>query len=228
MEALELLANNLANASSSGFKADRESYSTYFSPEALEGPEGTYPTFSPLVERNWTDFSQGPSLFTGRDLDFAMIGPGFFVVETPFGLRCTRAGHFRLSPTGVLEDMLGNPVRGKDGKAIRLNPALEFSVDAAGVFRQQGQVVAQFEVIDFAERSHLQKSGQAYFRYETHQAFRLPSPRVEQRSLEGANFQAAEGAVRLVGILRQFEGLQKALTLAGEMNRRALEEVARV
>lgn len=223
-----MLANNLANAGSSGFKADRESYSTYFSPEALQGPEGSYPTFSPVVDRNWTDFSQGPAVPTGRGSDLAIAGSGFFVIETSEGPRCTRSGHFRLSPSGGLEDMSGHPVRGKDGKGIRLDPAQDFTVDATGVFRQGGQVVGQLEVIDFADRSRLIKSGSTYFRYEQPLSFAVAAPRIQQGSLEGANFQPAEAAVRLVGVMRQFEALQKALSLASEMNRKTLEDVARV
>ncbi|MBL8231786.1 MAG: flagellar hook basal-body protein [Bryobacterales bacterium] len=226
-ETLEMLANNLANAGSSGFKADRESYSTYFSSESLNGPEGSYPTYSPVVDRRWTDFSQGPSVPTGGGTDFAIIGSGFFVVDTQDGPRCTRSGHFRISPSGGLEDMSGHPVRGKHGNSIRLDPAQDFTVDADGVFRQGGQVAGQIEVIDFADRSRLTKSGSTYYRYEQPMSFAVASPRIQQGSLEGANVQPAEAAVRLVGVMRQFEALQKALSLAGEMNRRSLEDVAR-
>lgn len=227
-EALELLANNLANAGSAGYKADRESYSTYFSPDSLDGPAGSYPTFSPVVDRNWIDQSQGPTIPTGNSLDFAISGSGYFVVDTANGPMCTRAGSFRLGTTGVLENLSGDRLRGKDGKPIKLNPAQEFTVDGSGVFRQAGQVVGQLELLDFADRSQLVKQGSTYFRYEPSNSFPVATPQIQQGQLEGANFHPAEAAVRLVGVMRQFEALQRALSLAGEMNRRTLEDVARV
>jgi flagellar basal body rod protein FlgG len=227
-EALEILANNMANAGSTGFKADRESYSTYFSAEALDGPEGSYPTFSPVTDRHWTDQSEGPSILTGDALDFTIVGPGFFVVETPNGPRCTRAGKFRLNPSGNLENSAGHTVRGRDGKGIKLDPRQEFSVDATGTFRQGGEIVGQLELVDFADKSKLAKAGATYFHYESASPYRVASPQVQQGRLEGANFHPAEAAVRLVAVMRQFEALQRALSLAGEMNRRTLEDVARV
>src|SRR5271169_2056345 len=93
MESLDMLANNIANASTSGYKADREFYSLYAAPEA-EGPISG-PDTLPVIERPWTDLSQGEVRSTGNPLDVALQGKGFFAVNGPGGPMYTRDGSFR-------------------------------------------------------------------------------------------------------------------------------------
>ena len=91
MESLELLANNVANASTGGYKADREFYGLYVAPEAQDGSAATMP----VIERPWIDHSQGPLHATGNPLDVALSGKGFFSVNGPSGPLYTRNGNFR-------------------------------------------------------------------------------------------------------------------------------------
>jgi flagellar basal-body rod protein FlgF len=93
MESLDLLANNIANASTGGYKADREFYSLNVAPEAA----GNQPsTTMPLIERPWVDHAQGALHSTGNPLDVALDGKGFFAVNGPSGPLYTRNGNFRL------------------------------------------------------------------------------------------------------------------------------------
>src|ERR1700739_1081221 len=85
IESLDMLANNIANSSAPGFKADREFYNIYQSAEAAESPEGTTPSVLPVIERQWTDFTQGSLTPTGNPLDVALAGEGFFVASSPSG-----------------------------------------------------------------------------------------------------------------------------------------------
>ena len=99
MESLDMLANNLANAETGGFKTDREFYSLYVAPEAAGADS---PSAMPVIEKPWTDFSQGVIRQTSNPLDFALSGKGFFSVDGPNGPLYTRQGAFRLSPAGLL------------------------------------------------------------------------------------------------------------------------------
>src|SRR5260370_18707492 len=93
MESLDMLANNLANVSAPGFKADREFYNTYVAAEAADSPAGG--SVMPVIERQWTDFSQGTLTPTGNPLDVALRGKGFFVATSSSGPLFTRDGSFR-------------------------------------------------------------------------------------------------------------------------------------
>ena len=237
MESLEMLANNLANASTAGYKSDREFYSLYVAPEAVaafEAGQSTRLSTLPVIERHWTDFSQGTLTPTGNPLDLALSGKGFFVVVGPRGPLYTRNRGFRLSPQGVLETQEGYPVRtvleGSPERVIRAEPSPPLEVSAEGTVRQRGQVLGRLEIVDFPEPGIVNKHGRNYFRLVDPKAAPVAAAlaEVQQARLESSNFGAAEAAVRLVSIMRQFEMLQKTVQLSAEMNRRALEEVARV
>jgi flagellar hook-basal body protein len=81
MESLDMLANNLANVSTTGFKIDREFYSLYAAPEAVARDGADNPQVLPTIDRSWTDLSQGSLQQTGKQLDLALDGRGFFTVS---------------------------------------------------------------------------------------------------------------------------------------------------
>lgn len=226
MESLEMLANNLANAATGGFKGDREFYSLYISPEAQDGAASPAETL-PVVERHWTDLSPGTLRATGNQLDVALTGAGFFAVDGPSGPLYTRNGGFRLAGDGTLIAAGGYPVRNAGGGRLRLDAALPVSIGPDGTVRQREQVVGRIEIVDFASPAVLAKQGNNYFRAAPGAQPAASSAQVHQGSLEDSNVSAPEAAVRLVALMRQFEMLQKAVAVGGEMNRRAVEEVAR-
>ena len=230
IESLDLLANNIANASAPGFKADREYFGQYLAEEAADSPDGTTPTTLPVIERQWTNFAQGSLADTGNPLDLALSGKGFFVAAGPSGNVFTRDGSLLVSPQGQLVTLDGYPIQGQDGKSISLDRSLPVEITADGLVKQNGQDVSQLAVVDFADPSVLAKRGNNYFGIDvsTVQPAPATSVQVQQGKLEAANDQPAESAVRLVTILRQFESLQKAMSIGAEMNKRAVEEVARV
>jgi len=226
MESLDMLANNLANSETGGYKSDREFYNLYISPEASQG-EGQEPATLPVIERSWTDFSQGALHPTGNPFDLALSGKGFFAVDGPSGTLYTRNGGFRASKTGMLVTADGYPVRTAAGGSLQIPASGPIDVAADGSVRQNGQALGSLEIAEFADPGALAKRGAAYFTSAS-----TPQPAsqttVEQGKLESSNVGAAESAVRLVGVMRQFEMLQKAVTLGSQMNRSTLQEVARV
>lgn len=227
IESLDLLANNLANASTSGFKADREFYSLFLSPEA----SGDTPTTAPVIEKNWTDFAQGPLSMTGNPLDLAINGRGFFVLQTKQGNAYTRNGSFRLSKDGMLVSTDGNPLLDANGKPLRVDPARDIEILGDGTLRQQGQTIGQVGIVQIAALPELLKESATTFRWNgspSSPAAASNGTTIEQGKLESPNFNPAEAAVRLVSVMRQFEMLQRALALGADMNRKAIDEVARV
>ncbi|MCX6623888.1 MAG: flagellar hook-basal body complex protein [Acidobacteria bacterium] len=107
MESLDMLANNLANAGTTGFKADREFYDLYTGSEA--GPAGASSAL-PLIDKPWIDFSQGTIVATSNPLDIALSGAGFLTSRGPGGLLFTRNGSLPLSAAGELQTKDAYPV----------------------------------------------------------------------------------------------------------------------
>src|SRR5579871_3574483 len=230
MEAVDMLSNNLANANTGGYKLDREFYSLFQSSEDGDEVEGTSSTTLPYVQKHWTDFSQGEIQPSGNPLDVALNGKGFFAVNTPSGTMYTRNGAFKLSSTGVLITTDGYTVRGDGGKEIQATSQAPIEISPSGAIQQAGQALGQFEIVNFANQTALNKVGGSYFRLTDpkEKPSIVTDATVEQGRIEASNVVAAESAVRLVELMRQYEMLQKAVTVATQMDKSATDQVASV
>jgi flagellar basal body rod protein FlgG len=231
METLDLLANNIANAGTAGYKANQESYNLYFGEKAWQGYNEGRPDASemPVVQRSWTDYSQGTLVPTGNSTDVALASPGFFVVNGPNGPMYTRNGQFQLSKTGLLQTQQGYAVQGVDGNPIQLDTSRDFQISPAGDVMQGGAAVSRLKVMTADANTSAERIGAGYFRFPADANFRpAANPDVQQGKVEMSNVTPAYSAVKLVGVMRSFEMLQRAVNMASEMNKRAVEEVARV
>lgn len=225
MQSLDLLANNMANASTSGYKGDGEFYTVYTSEQA----DADTPTTLPMIERQWTDFAQGLLEPTNNPLDMGISGKGLFTVQGPSGPLYTRNGSFHVSATGTLTTTDGYPVLLKDGKPVKPDPTQKIEVTKDGEVRQAGQTLGQLKLVQFKDTSPLLKQGSNYFRNTSDQEpGEATNTQVHQGQIEASNVSAAHGAVRLVGVMRQFEMMQKAISISNDMGRKAIEEVAKV
>jgi len=222
-----MVANNIANASTAGFKKDSEFYGVYQQAEAERWGDDN---MLPVVEKNWTDYSQGTLQPTGNHLDFAISGKGWFALQGSAGPLYTRNGGFHVNSTGGVVSQEGLPVRLAGGNPLRIRPDVPVIVGGDGTLTQGGLALGKLEVVEFPDNA-LVKQGNTLFRPTDPSVTGKPAgpeTEVQQGKLEGANVSSAESAVRLVSLTRQFEALQRAITLGAEMSRKAIEEVARV
>ncbi len=226
MDSLDILANNLANTSTSGFKADREFYSTYLAPEIANQSDPVVGE-APVVQKQWTDFAQGTLVNTGNATDLALSGSGFFTVNGPNGPLYTRSGNFQLSSQGVLVTAEGYPVRLVGGQTLQTQSSSPLQVQPDGQVLQDGSPLGQLQLSDFKDPSQLTKQAGAYFQSSS-PATPATTAQVFQGKVESSNAAPAEAAARMVTLLRHFEMLQHAVKIGTEMNRQATEEVARV
>jgi flagellar basal-body rod protein FlgF len=219
MDSLDMLANNMANSGTAGFKTDREFYNLY---------EQSLPT----VERQYTDFSQGQLLTTGNPLNAALNGKGFFALNSPSGIVYTRAGNFHVSTTNQLETQEGYTLRNvlDNGKPILVDPKQAVDIAKDGTVSQAAQTLGQIEIAQPASPSDtLKKLGSTYFALldKDGSAPLATDTEVLQGQLEQSNVPVADSAVKLVSVMRQFEMMQKAINLDTEMNKQAISEVAK-
>jgi flagellar basal body rod protein FlgG len=221
METLDVLANDIANSATAGFKADGEFY-------------GLYEQQLPILEKQWTDFSQGTLVSTGNPLDLALSGDGFFALNSPAGKVYSRKGEFRLSKNNEIQTAEGYTLRNAadNGNPIQVDPAKPLEISADGAVLQSGKSVGQIEIASIDSPSQaLNKLGNSYFaklKASGSSNDGEASARVHQGMLEQSNVGVADAAVKLVNVMRQFEMLQKAMSAGSDMNRQAIEEVAKV
>lgn len=230
-ESLDILANNIANSATPGYKADGESYDLYFGDSAWDGVNANRPAAGemPLVQTSWTNYTQGTLLQTGSPGDLAISGAGFFVVQGETKPLYTRNGHFRLTKQGALETVDGYAALGTDGKAIQLDPTQPFQVNSSGQVSQQGAAVGTLQVVIPDALSSFTKQAGAYFQL-TSDGKTMPASdaEVRQATSESSNVDPTEASVKLVSAMRHFEMLQKAIRTAAEMGKQSVEQVAKV
>jgi len=187
-------AHNLANAGAEGFKAER-----VFA-HLLDGAE--------LRAGARTDPRPGSLSSTGRPLDLALEGPGFFVVDTPRGERLTRRGAFRLDATGTLVDGRGHPVLVDGAPAVL--PDGEVEVDSEGQVTVDGTPVGRLSVVLPSDPAGMIREDGLYFEApgggET-----VDYPRILQGSLEESNLDPLDAMVELIEIRRGHGVVHRAL-----------------
>jgi flagellar basal-body rod protein FlgF len=224
VEQLDRLAADIANAATAGYKSERTTTVAVDRPSFSRALETAIDV---AAGPGRLDFRNGPIASTGRDLDVAIEGRGFFEVDTPAGPRYTRNGQFDRRADGTLVTLDGLPVRGEQG-AIALG-AGPVSVDADGTVRAGGVVAGRLRLVDFADHGRLSREDAGRFRAD---AGVVPAPKpdgsVRGGSLEQSNVSIPERMVQLTTVARAFEGLQRGISiLANELDGRAISELGR-
>jgi flagellar basal body rod protein FlgG len=173
------------------------------------------------------DTTAGALAHTGRPLDLAIDGQGFFVVETPAGPRYTRDGSFSIGADRQLVTRDGFAVQGADGP-ITIADDGELRVDADGSVWAGTTKAGQLSVVDFADRGALVHEHGSLLRADGQTATPVEAPVVESGSLEQSNVSMADRIASLTSVSRGFEALQKALSLMmNDVDGRAIEHLGR-
>jgi len=229
-DALEILANNLANVNTTGFKEERAFFSLLDeSSKALDNAG----TLGAAVNRNVLAHqalnpAEGSLISTGRDLDVAIEGNGFLVAQTPQGIRYTRNGNLHLNSQAVLTTSEGFPILGTSGKPITLGPG-QIDISSDGEVSLKGAAVDRLKIVTFPDLSTLEKEGNSLFIARGGRAGeKAPEAAVKSRYLEQSNVNAVSAIVQMVDILRHFEAIQKSVNLLmNDLNSKAIERLGR-
>jgi flagellar basal-body rod protein FlgF len=201
-------SNNLANVSTTGFRADLHSFSSV----PIDGP-GVETRINAVVESYGTDFSQGPIATTGRDLDVAVRGEGFIVVQAPDGTEAyTRAGDLRVEAGGLLSTGAGHLVLGNGGPvAIPPNSSLLIGGDGTISIQPIGQGPETLAIVDRIKLVNpdialLQKGSDGLMRMVDDQvADPDASVSLISGALEQSNVNVAKTLVNMIELARQYE-----------------------
>ncbi|MCX6135306.1 MAG: flagellar basal-body rod protein FlgF [Ignavibacteriales bacterium] len=228
MTRLEVLANNIANSATTGYKRD-SLFIQAMKDAGLSQVEGLA-DLKGLDSKQFTDFSEGSFAQTHNPLDLAIQGKGFFVVETPQGIKYTRNGGFSLSQDGTVVNAEGYPVLSTSGH-IQI-PRPEKAVGSSITINERGEVtvgkavLGQLRIADFRDMSQLRKAGQTMFTTdapEQRAAVDGHSVVIRQGFLEESNVEALGEMIQLVELSRSFETDQRTIKAQDTTLERALD-----
>jgi flagellar basal-body rod protein FlgG len=204
------IANDLANASTPGYKADKATQRSFG--DILLSNSVTGQTVGPLglgshIDSIVTDTTPAPARQTGEPLDFAVQGDGWFSVQTPQGVRYTRNGQFGISPQGTLVDSLGNQVLGQNGGPVAVGANGKADPRQIGLFTLTG----------------VRKVGDSYVTGAA--AGGRATGTIEQGALEASNANPAHSMVDMIASFRAFESGQRVIRTIDETLQKASNSV---
>jgi flagellar basal body rod protein FlgG len=224
MEQLDRLAADIANAGTAGYKAERVSHVAVPRPDFGQVLESAVDV---AAGPGRLDFRAGALATTGRDLDVAIEGRGFFVVDTPAGQRFTRNGQFDRRADGTLTTTDGMPVLGENGP-IKLADG-PTTVESDGTLRSGGVVAGRLRIVDFEATDGLAREDAGRFRAAAGASPKaLPSATLRGQALEQSNVSLPERMVQLTEAARSFEALQRGIAvMLNDVDGRAISEFGR-
>ena len=226
---LDLIANNIANLDTTGFKVESMMHKTDPGAPAmtLGGPRPVKFVSADGVAR---DFGQGPLRKTGGPFDMAIEGQGFFQVQGPDGARFTRDGRFMTDGTGRLVTQAGLAVLDEGGGEIIVDAEKgPVSISADGVLSQGDERIGKVGMYVFDNAGALEKAGDNLYRNTSNlQPQPAAEARLRQGMLEGANVQPILEITRMIEVSRAYESTAKMMDSEAELSRRAVERMGRV
>ncbi len=230
---MDITANNIANMSTAGFKVEKMLLKQ--NPQgpaqgragALDGPRKV------SFVQDWglaRDFSTGQIESTGRPLDVALKGRGFFVVDTDNGARYTRNGRLTLDDTGTLTTSDGKAILDDADKPIVLTPGSRPPViDADGSIMVDGALVATLKIVDFENLGALKKDGAGRYEAPAKAAPQVvDNPKAMQGSLERSNVVPIMEMNRMIQITRAYQSVSNMLNQEERLNKQTIERLGRV
>jgi flagellar basal-body rod protein FlgF len=235
---LEVVANNIANLNTTGFKGDGALFQQYLMPVARDNQfTGTDSRVNFVQDRaTWLDLSQGPIQQTANPLDVAVDGSGFLVVQTERGERYTRNGALQINATGELVTSEGYRIIGESGPITFQTSDRDITINADGSIRvREGSSATadssrgKLRLVDFDKPQQLQKDGSSTFQANGNvQPQTATNSRVVQGAIEKSNVQGVLEMTRLIEVSRSYSEVAAILQQQHEMRRDAIGRLAEV
>jgi flagellar basal-body rod protein FlgF len=227
---MDVISNNLSNATGIGFKKDRISFQQMLEDSATSqatasGTETEGVPANPLLVNIEVDMNEGDIQGTGNELDLAITGEGFFKINSADGVRYTRKGNFTVDANGNLTTQDGDTVMGKNG-AINIS-GKAITVGSLGEIFIDGAQVDQLDIVNFDNTNVLVKDGSELFKNDSDapEVTAGNDTSVKQGYVELSNVNMAEEMVNMIHCMRAFESYQKAIKVIDSLNDKAINQV---
>ncbi|MGB8115137.1 MAG: flagellar hook-basal body protein [Candidatus Sulfotelmatobacter sp.] len=228
-QALELVAHNLSNLSTTGYRAQQTTFRSLLVGDASVSvnPLNVAINNFGVLSGSRLDLTSGSFSPSGNPLDAAVAGKGFFAVQSANGILYTRNGSFHTTGSGQLVTGDGNAVLGQQGPITLPNGNVAISSD--GTISVDGNVVDRLNLAEFPAGTNLTAVGDSTYRAPTGAAVPAVESTVRQGMLEGSNVGAMEGVVQLITVQRNTELLSRAMSaFDSQLNQTAVQDLPKV
>jgi flagellar basal-body rod protein FlgF len=235
---LEVVANNIANLNTTGYKADGAVFEEFLSPVARHGEfRGAGQRMSYVHDRaTWHDFKQGQLLTTGNPLDVAIDGEGMLVVQTAAGERYTRNGALQINNRGELVTLTGDRVVGENGTIIFQPTDRDIVVTKDGTIKvREGQSLnsdstrGKLRVVRFADMQQLRKDGASSYSAPNGVTPQIvDKPNIVQGSIEKSNVRSVIEMARMIEVSRAYTEVATMLAQQNDLRKNSLQQLAEV
>jgi flagellar basal-body rod protein FlgF len=230
---LDVVANNVANINTFGYKSDGALFEEYLS-SAARTDGGNRVSY--VRDRGiWHDMSAGPVERTGNPLDLAIDGEGFFAVQTPRGERYTRNGALHLDATGQIVTSEGDPVLGTSGPIVLQPNDRQISISRDGTVSvrngasQTDTQRGKLRLVTFAKPQQLQKDGGSTFKAAAGDApTETDKAAIEQGAIEKSNVRGVVEMARMIEITRAYTQVATLLQQQGDLSQQSIDKLADV
>jgi flagellar basal-body rod protein FlgF len=228
-QALELVAHNLANLSTTGYRGQQTTFRSLLTGAGAVSvnPLNVAINNFGVLSGSRLDLTSGSLAPTGSPLDVAIAGSGFLTVQSAQGVLYTRDGSLHLTSEGQLVTSQGNAVLGAQGPVTL--PSGEVAISSDGTISVNGTVVDTLKLAEFPPGTNLTAVGNATYSAPEGSAVAAADSTVRQGMLEGSNVSPTEGVVQLITVQRNAEMLSRALSaLDGQLNQVAVQDLPKV
>jgi flagellar basal-body rod protein FlgF len=219
----DIIANNLANASTTGYKGQHVAFAQFLS-QTSDGTSIAY-----VQEQGvGRDPTQGPINTTNNRLDVAIRGEGYFTIQTPLGDRYSRNGHFQLDNTGQIVTSQGYPVLSDSGSPLVVPQGTgEITIGGDGtVSTAQGQI-GKLGLVSFADQQAMTETAGGYFMTDQQTQPAPDGTRLMQGALEGSNVEPIIEITRLIGSQHNVEYSKTFLDVLAQQTSTAIDHLGK-
>lgn len=225
---MDVVANNMANVNTTGFKSEQILFEQYRMPVARDRDFHGKDQALAYVQ-DWAtihDLSGGAITQTGNPLDVALNGDGFFTVQTAGGERYTKAGSFQISSTGVLVDAGGNPVLGTGGPLQFTPDEKDIAIAPNGSISTSAGIKGKLRITEFEAPQALRREGSNLYSGGTP----LPATRttVMQGAIEKSNVSGVSQMAEMIRVTRSYESISQLMGRQDDMRQSAIQRLGAV
>ena len=217
---MDVTANNIANANTTGYSAEHILFNTYLTKDDNDGERNPLAFANDIsTYRNTENGSLRP---TGNDLDVAIQGNGFFVVQTPLGKRYTRSGNFQIDGSGQLATAEGYPVLDNTGQAISMpDNTTSIEIGSIGNIKVNGNDNGNLAVVQFANPQLLERSTGKLFKSDIEGQPATTDFRVAQGMLENSNVQPVSELTHMMTLTHAVTDTAQMIAIVYDLQRKA-------